>query len=222
MPPAGFPADSSAARGGRSEKETLTSRLIDRPLRPLFPKGFMNEVQVVCTVMSSDKNEDPDIASLLGASAALPSRASRSTGRSARPGRIPGRRVPAEPRLLAPAESRCRWWWPAPRTRCSWSSRRRRNSPRTRCSAPCCSPIRRCRSPSMRSGPRGRRRASPGGSGSCLRRKRPSKRRGGAGRRALGEAYRMTDKMARQARVRELRSSAIEELSGGESPQYAR
>ncbi|MFU8813776.1 MAG: polyribonucleotide nucleotidyltransferase [Pseudomonadales bacterium] len=59
-------------REGRpSEKETLTCRLIDRPLRPLFPKGFMNEVQVVCTVMSADKNEDPDIASLLGSSAAL-------------------------------------------------------------------------------------------------------------------------------------------------------
>ncbi|MFU8815590.1 MAG: polyribonucleotide nucleotidyltransferase [Pseudomonadales bacterium] len=59
-------------REGRpSEKETLTCRLIDRPIRPLFPKGFMNEVQVVCTVMSAANNEDPDIASLLGASAAL-------------------------------------------------------------------------------------------------------------------------------------------------------
>src|SRR5690606_22208794 len=59
-------------REGRpTEKETLTSRLIDRPIRPLFPKGFMNEVQVVCTVMSSDKDVDPDIAALLGASAAL-------------------------------------------------------------------------------------------------------------------------------------------------------
>ncbi len=59
-------------REGRpSEKETLTSRLIDRPLRPLFPKGFLNEVQVVCTVMSTDKDQDPDIASMLGASAAL-------------------------------------------------------------------------------------------------------------------------------------------------------
>jgi len=59
-------------REGRpSEKETLTCRLIDRPIRPLFPKGFMNEVQVVCTVMSADKNEDPDIASLIGTSAAL-------------------------------------------------------------------------------------------------------------------------------------------------------
>jgi len=59
-------------REGRpSEKETLTSRLIDRPIRPLFPKGFMNEVQVVCTVMSADKNQDPDIAAMIGTSAAL-------------------------------------------------------------------------------------------------------------------------------------------------------
>lgn len=54
-----------------SEKETLTSRLIDRPIRPLFPKGYMNEVQVICTVMSADKINDPDIAAMLGVSAAL-------------------------------------------------------------------------------------------------------------------------------------------------------
>ena len=59
-------------REGRpSEKETLTSRLIDRPIRPLFPKGFMNEVQVVCTVLSADKDQDPDIAAMIGTSAAL-------------------------------------------------------------------------------------------------------------------------------------------------------
>jgi polyribonucleotide nucleotidyltransferase len=59
-------------REGRpSEKETLTSRLIDRPLRPLFPKGFMNEVQVICTVMSADKDQDPDVAAMIGSSAAL-------------------------------------------------------------------------------------------------------------------------------------------------------
>ena len=59
-------------REGRpSEKETLTSRLIDRPIRPLFPNGFMNEVQVICTVMSSSKTQDPDIAAMLAASAAL-------------------------------------------------------------------------------------------------------------------------------------------------------
>ncbi len=59
-------------REGRpSEKETLVSRLIDRPIRPLFPKGFMNEVQVICTVVSLDPNVDPDIPALLSASAAL-------------------------------------------------------------------------------------------------------------------------------------------------------
>ena len=59
-------------REGRpSEKETLTSRLIDRPIRPLFPKGFMNEVQVICTVMSSNKAQDPDIAAMIATSAAL-------------------------------------------------------------------------------------------------------------------------------------------------------
>lgn len=59
-------------REGRpTEKETLTSRLIDRPIRPLFPKGFMNEVQVICTVLSADRNQDPDIAAMIGTSAAL-------------------------------------------------------------------------------------------------------------------------------------------------------
>ena len=59
-------------REGRpTEKETLTSRLIDRPIRPLFPNGFMNEVQVVLTVMSASKTHDSDIAAMLGASAAL-------------------------------------------------------------------------------------------------------------------------------------------------------
>lgn len=59
-------------REGRpSEKETLTSRLIDRPLRPLFPEAFYNEVQVVATVMSSDSEIDPDIPAIIGASAAM-------------------------------------------------------------------------------------------------------------------------------------------------------
>lgn len=59
-------------REGRpSEKETLTSRLIDRPIRPLFPKGYTNEVQVIATVMSLNPDIDPDIAALIGTSAAL-------------------------------------------------------------------------------------------------------------------------------------------------------
>jgi polyribonucleotide nucleotidyltransferase len=59
-------------REGRpTEKEVLTSRLIDRPLRPLFPEGFRNEVQIVATVLSHDLENDPDIVALIGCSAAL-------------------------------------------------------------------------------------------------------------------------------------------------------
>src|SRR5262245_55683109 len=52
-------------------KETLTSRLIDRPIRPLFPKGFRNEIQVMCFVISGDQENDPDVLAMNGASAAL-------------------------------------------------------------------------------------------------------------------------------------------------------
>src|SRR5512132_4670347 len=59
-------------REGRpSEKEILTSRLIDRPIRPLFAKGYRNETQVICTVLSHDLENDPDIVALVGSSAAL-------------------------------------------------------------------------------------------------------------------------------------------------------
>ena len=59
-------------REGRpTEKETLTSRLIDRPIRPLFVKGFKNEVQVICTVLSHDLENDPDMVAMVAASAAL-------------------------------------------------------------------------------------------------------------------------------------------------------
>jgi polyribonucleotide nucleotidyltransferase len=59
-------------REGRpSEAETLKSRLIDRPIRPLFPDGFRNEVQVICTVLSHDMENDPDVVAMIGASAAL-------------------------------------------------------------------------------------------------------------------------------------------------------
>mgnify|MGYP001439910371 FL=1 len=59
-------------REGRpTEKETLVCRLIDRPIRPLFVKNFLNEVQVICTVLSHDMENDPDIVAIIGASAAL-------------------------------------------------------------------------------------------------------------------------------------------------------
>ena len=81
-------------REGRpSEKETLTSRLIDRPLRPLFPEGFFNEVQVVATVLSLDPEIDSDIPSLIGASAAVAVSGIPFNG----PGRLQGRQVPPQP-----------------------------------------------------------------------------------------------------------------------------
>src|SRR5512138_2489666 len=59
-------------REGRpSDNETLTCRLIDRPIRPLFPEGFLNDTQVMATVVSADKDNDPGILSMIGASAAL-------------------------------------------------------------------------------------------------------------------------------------------------------
>ncbi len=57
--------------GKPSEKEVLTSRLIDRPIRPLFPHGFHNEVQIVCTLLSHDLENDPDIVAIIGSSAAI-------------------------------------------------------------------------------------------------------------------------------------------------------
>ncbi|URJ28069.1 polyribonucleotide nucleotidyltransferase [Candidatus Blochmannia vicinus (nom. nud.)] len=66
-----FPGGFFRREGRPSENETLTSRLIDRPIRPLFPKGFINDVQVVATVMSVNPQVDPDIVAIIGVSAAL-------------------------------------------------------------------------------------------------------------------------------------------------------
>src|SRR5512134_478229 len=66
-----FPGGYFKREGRPTEKEILTSRLIDRPIRPLFPKGWFNEVQVQCIVMSADGQNDPDILAVNGASAAL-------------------------------------------------------------------------------------------------------------------------------------------------------
>lgn len=108
-------------REGRpSEKETLTSRLIDRPIRPLFPEGFMNEVQVICTVLSTSKKTDPDIASMIGTSAALavsgipfngPIGAAR-VGFHEETGYLLN---PSYEQLKLPAST---WWWPAPSPPC--------------------------------------------------------------------------------------------------------
>ena len=71
MPPAGFPEVFFKREGRPSESEILTSRLIDRPIRPLFPAGMVHEVQVISLVLSSDGENDPDVLAVNGASAAL-------------------------------------------------------------------------------------------------------------------------------------------------------
>lgn len=66
-----IPGGYGKREGRASEYETLTSRLIDRPIRPLFPEGYYNEIQITATTISSDKSQDADIAAMIGASAAL-------------------------------------------------------------------------------------------------------------------------------------------------------
>ncbi|MBN2020946.1 MAG: polyribonucleotide nucleotidyltransferase [Sedimentisphaerales bacterium] len=66
-----FPGGFIKREGRPSTKETLTARMIDRPLRPLFPDGYFDEVQVIATVLSADKDNDPDVPAMIGASAAL-------------------------------------------------------------------------------------------------------------------------------------------------------
>src|SRR2546430_4636292 len=66
-----FPGGYFKREGRPTEKEILTSRLIDRPIRPNFPKGWYNEVQVQCIVLSADGENDPDMLALVGASASL-------------------------------------------------------------------------------------------------------------------------------------------------------
>ena len=108
-------------REGRpSEKETLTSRLIDRPIRPLFAEGFRNETQVICTVLSHDLDNDPDIPALIGASAALTLSGIPFLGpvAGARVGFVDGAYVlnPTPARSLRTAVSTS--WLPARRTAC--------------------------------------------------------------------------------------------------------
>src|SRR5262249_62075674 len=66
-----FPGGFIKREGRPTTKEILTSRLIDRPIRPLFPANYTNEVQVMAVVLSADKENDPDVLSMIGSSAAL-------------------------------------------------------------------------------------------------------------------------------------------------------
>ncbi len=70
-PRARYPAASSVAKAGPATEAVLAARLTDRPLRPLFPKGLRNDVQIVVTVLSADQENDPDVLGTMGASTAL-------------------------------------------------------------------------------------------------------------------------------------------------------
>ncbi len=106
--------------GAPVKKEILTCRLIDRPIRPLFPEGFRNEIQVICLVISGDPQHDPDVLAMNGASAALSlCPGSRSMARSApcasASSTASSSPIPP-PRSRKPRSSSSSWR--APRTRC--------------------------------------------------------------------------------------------------------
>jgi polyribonucleotide nucleotidyltransferase len=91
-----FPGGYIKREGRPSLKETLTSRVIDRPVRPLFPPHYINEVQIIASVLSADKEHDPDVLAMIGASAALAISHLPFLGPtgSVRVGRIDGQFVP--------------------------------------------------------------------------------------------------------------------------------
>ncbi len=155
-------------REGRpSEKETLTSRLIDRPIRPLFPDGFHNEVQVVATVLSLNPDIDADIPAMLGASAALTIAGVPFNGPigGARVGYGTATICSIRCAVIRPHRS-WNWWSRAPSTRCSWSNRRPPACPRTSCWAPWCLATSRCRKRSATFASWPPRQASRAGTGS--------------------------------------------------------
>lgn len=107
-------------REGRpSEGETLIARLIDRPVRPLFPEGFVNEVQVIATVVSVNPQVNPDIVAMIGASAALSLSGIPFNGPigAARVGYINDQYV-LNPTRDELKESKLDWWLPVPKRLC--------------------------------------------------------------------------------------------------------
>ena len=198
-------------REGRpTEKETLTSRLIDRPIRPLFPENFFNEVQVVATVVSLDPEIDSDIPALIGASAALALSGIPFKGPigAAKVGYRDGKYI-LNPTTTRPADvgaraRRCR------HGRCRADGRvrsqaavRRRDARRRRV---------RSRTDAGRDqgDQRTRRQGRQAGLGleGAARRRRPCRRRRRACRSELGKAYSIIEKQARHTRVGEIKKAA--------------
>src|SRR6202022_1010053 len=140
-------------REGRpTEKETLTSRLIDRPIRPLFPEGFINDVQVVASVLSVNSEVDPDIASLLGASAALAVSGMPFMGPigAARVGYLDGKYI-LNPPATHLAESNLVFGAPPPKKGWGGSKPKPTAGMKKSCSVPSCSVTNRCSRRSKRS-----------------------------------------------------------------------
>ncbi len=104
--------------GKMADKEVLTSRMIDRPIRPLFPAGWRHETQIIALVLSADKQNDADVLAITGASAALEAGRDSVPHHDCRRSRRPGRRaVRHQPHLRAAQEEpRGHRRWPAART----------------------------------------------------------------------------------------------------------
>src|SRR5690606_16881688 len=131
-------------REGRpSEAATLAARMIDRPLRPLFADGFRNDVQIVATVMSVEPDNAPEIAALIGASAALTISDIPFLGPvgGVRVGRVDGQFV-INPTWNRWTTATWIWWWRAPRTRSRWWRPAPTSCRRASCWTPSCSATR--------------------------------------------------------------------------------
>jgi len=124
-----------------TDKAVLTARQIDRPIRPLFPKGYMNETQIVGTVLSVDHENAHDILAMIGASAALTISGIPFLGRSARfvwPSSTASMSsIPRWKRSKTPPSI---WWSAAPKTPSSWSKQAPKRSRKRRSSRRCASP----------------------------------------------------------------------------------
>ena len=123
-------------REGRpTERETLVSRLIDRPIRPLFAPGFKNETQIIITVLSHDMENDPDIVAMVAASAALTLSGLPFLGPigASRVGYAKGQYI-LNPTVDQMKATDSTLWSREPATRCSWSNWKRRSFPKRLCS----------------------------------------------------------------------------------------
>ena len=213
-------------REGRpTEKETLNSRLIDRPIRPLFPDGFLNDVQVVATVLSMDPDIDADIpgaARRLGGAGALGHPVQRADRR--RPRRLEGRQVPPQPdrqgsRRIAAAPGGRRYRACRAHGRVRGQGPVRRGHARRRW----CSATSRCRSrsaPSRNSPPRP---ASRAGSG------KPAADNAELNsavslhaQAAIAQAYSITEKQQRHTRLGEIKTQLLDDARRGRGAEVQR